>query len=175
MRNLIPAAFAAAAMGAALTASAPAQAQVGLSISIPGIAFSYSSGGYCDRWGCPDEFWDYPVSYCPVYYGGSWYRGPAYYRVYRGRYQYWIRGSWRYDAWGRTRPNWACADRYGPPLGLDFYITNGSACATIGAAAGTATATIGTTTAATGTATTAAVATTGSNGRRRRATAVPCA
>ena len=30
------------------------------------ISFSSDPGGYCDDWGCPDDFWDLPVFYGPV-------------------------------------------------------------------------------------------------------------
>ena len=106
-------------------AATPAVAQVSISVGVPGIGFSYSSGGYCDSWGCPGEFWNYPIYYCPVYYGNRWYRGPVYYRSSGGARWYWIHGGWRRDAWFRPRPSWACVDRYGPPLDLDFYIWNG--------------------------------------------------
>ena len=42
-----------------------------------GVNFSYDSGGYCDAYGCPDDYWDMPVYYGPVFFGGSWYDGPA--------------------------------------------------------------------------------------------------
>lgn len=90
-----------------------------------GIGFSYESGGYCDSWGCPDAFWDYPIAYCPVYYDGDWYRGPFYYRYSHGIYYYWIHGDWRRDEWRDRRPDDACVDRFGPPLGYDFYISHG--------------------------------------------------
>src|ERR1041384_6710137 len=57
-----------------------------------GIGFSYDTGGYCDSTGCPDDFWDFPIAYCPVYFAGEWYRGPFYYRYWQGDYYYWIRG-----------------------------------------------------------------------------------
>ena len=60
MRTLLMATVAATAIiGAALLGAAPANAQ---GYSGPGgIEFSYGSGGYCDAFGCPDDFWDYPV------------------------------------------------------------------------------------------------------------------
>jgi hypothetical protein len=112
--------------GAAMLSAAPAQAD-GFSIGIGsgGIGFSYDSGGYCDSYGCPDSFWDYPVYYCPVYFRGDWYRGPVYYRRYDGRVQFWILGNWRYDQWRGPRPEWACIDHFGPPLGFDYYENHG--------------------------------------------------
>ena len=88
MRKILKMAAAAAVLaGASLFASAPAGAQTfGLTTTFGGgIGFSLQSGGYCDSYGCPDGFWDYPVSYCPVFYRGQWYRGPLYYRSFHGR------------------------------------------------------------------------------------------
>jgi hypothetical protein len=90
-----------------------------------GIGFSYESGGYCDRWGCPDDFWDYPVSYCPVYFDGDWYRGPMYYRNWGGRYYFWIHGGWHSDDWDVSRPDWACSDEFGPALSYEWYDSHG--------------------------------------------------
>ncbi len=126
MKKLLTQTLAAAAIGGAMLSATPANAaSLSIGVGFPGVSFSYNSGGYCDAWGCPDRFWNYPVYYCPVYYGGRWYSGPAYYRQSRGGYQYWIRGGWRRDSWNRPRPRGACVDRYGPPLDLDFYIWNG--------------------------------------------------
>ena len=113
--------------GALLVSTTGAEAGIRLSIgiSVPGLSFSYSSGGYCDAFGCPNTFWDYPVAYCPVYWDGGWYGGPFYYVYRNGSYYYWIRGGWRRDGWYQSRPYWACTDRFGPPLDLDFYIWNG--------------------------------------------------
>jgi hypothetical protein len=112
---------------AAFFGTAPARADsFGLSIG-PGGGFSFSldTGGYCDQWGCPDEYWDYPIFYGPVYYGGYWYRGPVYYRMIRGERYYWVRGGWHRDGWRGTRPSWAGRVHYGPALGLDYYRSNG--------------------------------------------------
>ena len=126
MKRLFLSSLFGAVVACAALAVTPAAAQdVNISVGFPGVAFSYSSGGYCDSWGCPGEFWNYPVYYCPVYYGNRWYRGPVYYRFDRGVYWYWVHGGWRRDAWFRPRPRWACIDRFGPPLDLDFYIWNG--------------------------------------------------
>jgi len=111
--------------GATAVASPVSAANFSIGINFPGVGFSYSSGGYCDSWGCPGDFWNYPIYYCPVFYDGRWYRGPVYYRYWRGRYMYWVHGGWRYDYWRGPRPSGACIDRYGPPLDLDFYIWNG--------------------------------------------------
>ena len=128
MKNALKLTVAAAAMvGASLFASAPAQADsFGLSFgSRGGIGFSYDTGGYCDRWGCPDGFWDYPIAYCPVFFGDEWYRGPFYYRYRHGEYLYWIHGGWRRDEWDNDRPPGYCEDRFGPALGFDFYNSHG--------------------------------------------------
>ena len=112
--------------GSAIFASGPAAAdQFGVSINVGAVGFSYNSGGYCDDYGCPDRFWDYPVYYCPVYYRHRWYRGPVYYTRHHGGTYYWVRNGWRRDEWGGPRPPWACNDRYGPALDLYFYQSNG--------------------------------------------------
>jgi len=126
MNKLLARTLIAAAFGGAVLSSTPTSAaNFSINIGIRGTSFSYESGGYCDRWGCPDEFWDYPIYYCPVYYRGRWYTGPVYYRHSRSGYLYWIHGGWRRDMWYRARPRGACVDRYGPPLDLDFYIWSG--------------------------------------------------
>lgn len=81
----------------------------------------YYGGGYCDSWGCPDNYWDMPLYYGSFYYGGRWYDGPHYYRDFGGRRQYWVQGGWRDDAWRGQRPSWYREGRTGPALGRDFY------------------------------------------------------
>ncbi len=127
MRKFLKTAVTAAVLtGAAMLTAAPASAAgFSINVGVPGIGFSYDSGGYCDQWGCPDAFWDYPVYYCPVYFRGDWYKGPVYYRRDRGRTMYWIHGNWRNDQWDRPRPSWACSDRYGPALGFEYYDHHG--------------------------------------------------
>lgn len=110
----------------ALSASEPAAAdQWGVSISSNAVGFSYNSGGYCDSYGCPDRYWDYPVYYCPVYVHHRWYRGPVYYSRRHGGTMFWVRDGWHRDEWNGQRPPWACNDRYGPALDLYFYQSNG--------------------------------------------------
>src|ERR1043166_8929595 len=112
MKAFLKTTVAGAAMaGAAMFASAPAEARVdlGISIGVPGVAFEYDSGGYCG----------------PVYWGGEWYRGPVYYREYRGEYWYWIHGGWRRDEWRGPRPRWWRHYRYGPALGFEWYRGHG--------------------------------------------------
>src|SRR5271169_1889662 len=118
--------LAAALLASTMFASAPAHAaHFGISFSTPGVSFSYNSGGYCDDYGCPGRFWDYPVAYCPVFWHGQWYGGPFYYQARHGRTYFWIHDGWRSDDWNLRRPGWACQDRFGPPLDLDFYVWNG--------------------------------------------------
>jgi hypothetical protein len=90
-----------------------------------GVTFSYDSGGYCDQWGCPDAFWDLPVYYGPVFFGGAWYDGPLYYRDWYGQRQYWLHGGWHFDEWRGPRPSWWHAGRIGPALGMNFYMDHG--------------------------------------------------
>jgi hypothetical protein len=130
--NLMRSMWKVTAAAVALTAgasfvNAPASADsFGMSFGSRGvIGFSYQSGGYCDRWGCPGEFWNYPVYYCPVFYDGFWFRGPVYYRFWYGQPYYWVHGGWHEDEWDGSRPYWACSDRFGPPLDYDYYEENG--------------------------------------------------
>lgn len=80
--------------------------------------------GYCDEYGCPDDYWDMPIYYGPVFYNDAWFYGPLYYRDWGGRRQFWIHGGWRYDGWAGPRPSWYREGRYGPALGLNWYRTN---------------------------------------------------
>jgi len=120
-------ALAALALTAGAAAAMPASAQsfdLGFGPQ-GGINFSYDSGGYCDPFGCPDDFWDMPVYYGPVFWEGQWYDGPLYYRDDYGRRQYWIHGGWRFDEWRGPHPGWWREGHYGPPLGMDFYRSHG--------------------------------------------------
>jgi hypothetical protein len=112
---------------AGATVATPAAAQsFGLGFGPQGgISFSYDSGGYCDQWGCPDDFWDMPLYYGPVFWGGEWYDGPVYYRDWYGRRQFWLHGAWRFDEWRGPHPNWWREGRFGPALGENFYRNNG--------------------------------------------------
>jgi len=129
MKNVLKLGVAAAALvGLGAFSATPARADhFGLSIGIGGgVGFVYSSGGYCDRWGCPGDFWDYPIFYCPVFFDGYWYRGPVYYRIWYGEPFFWVHGGWHRDEWDEDyRPSWACIDRFGPPRDYDWYIDNG--------------------------------------------------
>lgn len=124
MKRLLKTVMAAAAFaGVSWFASTPAHAQYGYGWDGPdnAITFSYGSGGYCDSYGCPPGYWDLPVFYGQVYYRGVWYRGPIYYRDWRGQRWFWIRGNWRTDQWRGPRPYWARDFRVGPALGFGFY------------------------------------------------------
>lgn len=128
MKGLIKAAGLAALLaGTALVSAAPANAGVSISIGVPGIGFEVNSGGYCDRWGCPDGYWDQPLYYGPVYYDGQWFQGPVYYRRDGGVYWYWVHGGWHRDEWRGPRPSWWRGERYhyGPALGRDYYRGHG--------------------------------------------------
>ena len=78
-------------------------------------------GGYCDGFGCPDSYWDMPLYYGSIYYGGQWLNGPLYYRNGNGGRQYWVHGGWHDDSWRGARPDWWREGRTGPALGRDFY------------------------------------------------------
>lgn len=126
MTSFFKTAAAAALTGTALFLSAPARADdFSVSIGVPGVAFSYDSGGFCDSWGCPGDYWDYPVYYGPVYYDDEWFDGPVYYRVIDGDYWYWVHGGWHRDQWHGPRPHWWGHYRYGPALGYTFYSGHG--------------------------------------------------
>ena len=120
-------AVAALALTAGATAAMPASAQsFGLGFGPRGgISFSYDSGGYCDQFGCPDDFWQMPIYYGPVFWHGDWYDGPVYYREAFGHRQFWIHGDWRNDEWRGPHPGWWREGRYGPPLGVDYYRSHG--------------------------------------------------
>lgn len=119
--------------GAVVFAAVPADAGIGIGIGIGpvgvgigigphgGVGFDIGTGGYCDHWGCPGGYWDYPVYYGPVYYEGGWYEGPVYYREMDGEYWYWVHGGWHRDEWRGERPEWAREAHYGPALGRDYY------------------------------------------------------
>lgn len=72
--------------------------------------------GYCDEYGCPEDYYDLPVYYGDVYYGGSWLTGPLYYRDLYGSRQFWVHGGWR-SANHR-------GGRFGPALGRNWYAQN---------------------------------------------------
>ena len=124
MRSVWKLTTAAAALAGSAFFCAPADAAY-IGVGVGPIGFDLISGGYCDRWGCPTDYWTYPIYYGPVYYENAWYRGPVYYRTMNGTRWYWVRGAWRRDQWRGARPSWARYNHYGPALGLDYYRTHG--------------------------------------------------
>jgi len=124
MKTLVKVSLAGCVLAAiTLAVSLPSRAQFSISLGGPdgSISFSTDTGGYCDSFGCPDDYWDLPVYYGPVYYGGIWYRGPVYYREIRGHHFYWLRSGWRRNEWHGPLPSWAARPHYGPALGINFY------------------------------------------------------
>ena len=72
--------------------------------------------GYCDAYGCPDDYYDLPVYYGDVFYDNAWLTGPLYYRDWGGGRQFWIRGGWRSSQYR--------GGRFGPALGRSWYRQN---------------------------------------------------
>jgi len=124
MESFLKMTTAAAALAGSALCCAPANAAY-VGIGVGPIGFDIHSGGCCDQWGCPGDYWTYPISYGPVYYDNAWYRGPVYYRTVNGAHWYWIHGAWHRDQWRGPRPTWARDVRYGRPLGLDYYRAHG--------------------------------------------------
>jgi hypothetical protein len=87
------------------------------------MRYSRATGGYCDSRGCPDRFWQYRVYYGPVYYHGTWFRGPVYVKDDRGRHYFWVAGGWHRDEWHADRPRWARNAHFGAPLPRSYYET----------------------------------------------------
>jgi len=122
MRAIAKLAFGALMLGgAAIAGAAPAAAHTSVGISFgfggpvygPAYGPAYGYGGPCayydyydvpPPWGLPPGYCGYRVYYDPVFWGGSWYRGPIYYRWYGGHRQYWLNGGWRHDEWRGRRP-----------------------------------------------------------------------
>lgn len=88
------------------------------------VESSPQTGGYCDRSGCPNQFWKYRIFYGPVYYHGRWFRGPVYVKDDYGRNLFWVAGGWHRDEWHAIRPRWARNAYFGPPQSRDYYRTN---------------------------------------------------
>jgi hypothetical protein len=104
--------------GVSLVLAAPASAHVGISFGFGGAVF----GDPCDYydyydqpppWGLPPDYCAYPVFFEPVFFGGSWYRGPIYYRWNHGQRLFWLHGGWRADQWHGPRPSITWQDRGG--------------------------------------------------------------
>jgi hypothetical protein len=106
--------------GAAAFAAEPAAAQASFGISF-GYDDDYGAPPFSDPcayydyydepppWGLPPDYCDYPVYFEPVFFGGTWYRGPIYYRWYGGERLFWLNGGWQRDEWRGPMPriNWS--------------------------------------------------------------------
>ena len=125
MKALLKITTAAAALLGSVVLCGPPASATDVDVGVGPIGFDIHTGGYCDRWGCPQHFWKYPIFYGPVYYEDAWYRGPVYYRVEDGVHWYWIHGGWHRNQWEGPRPEWARVDHYGPALPLDYYREHG--------------------------------------------------
>jgi len=96
--------------GASLSATSSASAYFDAGISFGDPDYNFDPCDYYDYydeappWGLPQDYCDYPVYFEPVYFGGSWYRGPIYYRWTHGRRLFWLNGGWREDGWRGPRP-----------------------------------------------------------------------
>lgn len=108
-----------------LLSIAPAYAQYGRNDDAPRniVEPSRQTGGYCDRAGCPNQFWKYRIFYGPVYYHGRWFRGPVYAKDDYGRNLFWVAGGWHRDEWHAKRPRWTRNAYFGPPQSRDYYRT----------------------------------------------------
>jgi hypothetical protein len=125
MKSLFKATAAAIAMaGAALWA--PANAQVGVSVGVPGFhvgvgipAYYYGPGYYppgpCDSY---DRYYDgdcgYPVYTGDIDFDGAVVSGPHYYRWYGDHPYFWYRGGWHeWNGWNRVNYNWERGEGWG--------------------------------------------------------------
>ena len=112
-------ATAAVVAGAALLASAPANAQVGIHIGGPGFhigvgvpAHYYGRGYYppgpCDGYNYYYEGdCGYDVYNGQIYIDGMYVGGPHYYRWYGDRPYFWYRGGWHnWDGWHGAHFGW---------------------------------------------------------------------
>jgi len=119
--------FAKAVLGAlllmavsAVAAPVPAYADAGISFGFMGPGATFDPCDYYDYynqpppWGLPADYCAYPVYFEPVYYNGFWYRGPIYYRWYRGQRVFWLNGGWHANGWrGAPPPRVAWQNRGG--------------------------------------------------------------
>lgn len=112
MRHLAKTALGALMLaGATFAMTVPASAYVGIEFGFGGPDFVF--GDPCDYydyydeappWGLPPDYCEYPVFFEPVYFDGTWYRGPIYYRWTHGRRLFWLHGGWHEDGWRGQRP-----------------------------------------------------------------------
>src|ERR1700761_2286673 len=113
MRNLFKTLVAGAALtGAALVASAPADAgvHIGIGIGVPAVGVRvggpayYYGPGYYPPGPCAGYNYyyagdcGYSVYGGPIFLNGAWVTGPHYYRWWGGRPWFWNHGGWHY--WG---------------------------------------------------------------------------
>jgi hypothetical protein len=131
MKSLMKMAVATASlMGAAVLASAPANAQVHIGIGVPGVhvgvgiggpapAYYYGPGYYppgpCDGY---NYYYNgdcgYSVYNGPIVLGGIAVGGPHYYRWFNGRPMFWYRGGWQtWNDWDRARFAWNHDEGFG--------------------------------------------------------------
>lgn len=59
---------------------------------------------YSPPWGYPSDYCQYQLWNEPVFYSGTWYSGPIYYRTVGGANWFWLNGNWRRDEWRGARP-----------------------------------------------------------------------
>lgn len=122
MKTLLKTLVAGAAMtGAALVASAPADAgvHIGIGVGIPAPAYYYGPGYYppgpCDAY---NSYYNgdcgYSVYNGPIYLDGAYVTGPHYYRWYNGAPWFWHRGGWHYwNGWHGARFGWDHREGWG--------------------------------------------------------------
>ena len=110
MRTLAKSVLGALLFVAAIAAPVSASADVGISFGFMGPGVTFDPCDYYDYynqpppWGLPADYCAYPVYFEPVYYNGFWYRGPIYYRWYRGQRVFWLNGGWHANGWRGAPP-----------------------------------------------------------------------
>ena len=129
MNSLTKTAFATVAIaGAACISSAPASAQVGIGIHVPGVhvgvgvgapALYYGPGFYppgpCDAY---NYYYQGDCGYAvydgPIVLGGVSIGGPHYYRWFNGEPMFWYRGGWHsWRGWTRVNFGWDHGEGWG--------------------------------------------------------------
>jgi hypothetical protein len=127
MKTFLKAAVAGVVLaGAAMFASAPAQAGVHIGIGLPGVrvgvggpAYYYGPGYYppgpCDAY---TSYYEGDCGYSsydgPIYLDGAYVTGPHYYRWYNGAPLFWYRGGWHnWDGWRGARFGWNHGEGWG--------------------------------------------------------------
>jgi hypothetical protein len=129
MKSLFKTLVAGAVMtGAALVASAPADAgvHIGIGIGLPAVgvrvggpAYYYGPGYYppgpCDAY---NSYYEGDCGYAtyngPIYLDGAYVNGPHYYRWYNGAPTFWYRGGWHnWDGWRGAHFGWDHREGWG--------------------------------------------------------------